>query len=291
MAIPVFKGLKTPNERFAGALETYCIEALMQDGRALQVGTSHFLGQKIFLKHLVSNSGDKKGDLQYVWGTSWGVSTRLMGALIMSHGDKKGLIIPPKLAPIQIVIIPVFKSRQEFDIISNCANTLKNRLEKKKYSIQFDDRDTHKPGFKFAEWEMKGVPLRIVIGPEDIANNSIEICRRDTGEKKTYNMDSVQNVISELLKEIQHNMYQKALQFRKENTHYADSFQEFKRILMEKQGFILAHWDGSSQTEEKIKLDTKATIRAIPLNSHLEAGKCIFSGKSSNRRVLFAKAY
>ncbi len=290
MAIPVIKGTKTTSERFAGALETYCIEALMQDGKALQAGTSHFLGQN-FAKAFNVQFSDKSGRLQYVWGTSWGVSTRLMGALIMGHADDTGLVLPPKLAPIQVVIIPIFKTEEELSNISEKAHTIKVKLQTMGYRIRYDNRDTHKPGFKFADWEMKGVPIRLVIGSKDLTNNTAEVSRRDTGQKQLYATDEITRVIPKLLQDIQENMYKKALSFRENMTRQADSFDEFKTTLASKGGFVLAHWDGSSETEEKIKQETKATIRCIPLNAPCEEGKCVYSGKVSKQRVIFAKAY
>lgn len=290
MALPVVMGLKSESERFAGALETYCIEGLMQDGKALQAGTSHFLGQN-FAKAFDVKFAAKDGKLDYVWGTSWGVSTRLIGALIMAHSDDEGLVLPPKLAPIQVVIVPIYKSDEERQSIAEVAEKLKKSLKKKHISVNFDDRDTHKPGFKFAEWELKGVPLRIAIGPRDLENGTVELARRDTKEKQTVAINGIENVIEETLDTIQNNIYNKAKQFRIENTHEVNSYEEFKDILENKGGFISAHWDGTVETEEKIKEETKATIRCIPLDAKEETGKCIYTGKPSNKRVLFAKAY
>jgi prolyl-tRNA synthetase len=290
MAVPVIKGVKTESERFAGAEETYCIEALMQDGKALQAGTSHFLGQN-FAKAFDVKFANKEGKLDLVWGTSWGVSTRLMGALIMQHSDDSGLVLPPNLAPIQVVIVPIFKSDEQFQAISEKAEEIKRALLKKGISVRYDNRDTHKPGFKFAEWELKGVPVRIAIGPRDLENGTVEVARRDTFEKNTYNMEGLEDVAEKLLEEIQQNIFQKALSFREENTQKADSWEEFKDIIENKGGFVLAHWDGTAETEDQIKAETKATIRCIPLNAEEEEGKCIFTGKPSKRRVLFAKAY
>jgi prolyl-tRNA synthetase len=288
--LPVIKGLKSENERFAGAVETYCIEGLMQDGKALQAGTSHFLGQN-FAKAFDVKFASQDGKLEHVWGTSWGVSTRLMGALIMAHSDDEGLVLPPKLAPIQVVIVPIFKKDEEKNAIAEVANKLKKSLKNKHISVRFDDRDTHKPGFKFAEWELKGVPLRIAIGPRDLENGTVELARRDTKEKETVSIEGIESVIETKLNEIQESIYNNALNFRNEKTTKVDSYEEFKKVLEEKGGFVSAHWDGTPETEEKIKQETKATIRCIPLDAKEEAGKCIYSGKPSNKRVLFAKAY
>jgi len=290
MAIPVIKGLKTETERFAGAEETYCIEALMQDGKALQAGTSHFLGQN-FAKAFDVKFASQEGKQEYVWGTSWGVSTRLMGALVMTHSDDNGLVLPPNLAPIQVVIVPIFKTDEEFDKISNVANELVSQFKKRNISVKFDNRTTQKPGFKFAEWELKGVPVRIAIGPKDLENETFEIARRDTLSKEVKSKEGIVNYIWDLLEQIQNDLFNKALLYR--NTHITEvnSFEEFKDILENKAGFISAHWDGTSETEEKIKDLTKATIRCIPLNRVEEEGKCVFSGSKSIGRVLFAKAY
>jgi prolyl-tRNA synthetase len=290
LAIPVIKGIKTANERFAGAEETYCIEAMMQDGKALQAGTSHFLGQN-FAKAFEVKYAKKEGGLEYVWGTSWGVSTRLMGALIMAHSDDQGLVLPPKLAPIQVVIVPIYKKEEELAAIAELAKTLVKELRAKGVSVKFDDSDKYTPGYKFADYELKGVPVRIAIGPRDMQNGTAEVARRDTKEKFT--VDSVQLTvrIPELLDEIQLNIYQKAKAFREEKTTKAETYAEFKEILDKKGGFVLAHWDGTSETEEKIKQETKATIRCIPLDAVEENGICIYSGKPSTRRVLFAVAY
>jgi len=290
MAMPVTKGYKSENERFAGAIDTYSIEALMQDGKALQSGTSHFLGQN-FAKAFDVKFTDKNGKIDYVWATSWGVSTRLIGALIMAHSDDNGLVLPPKLAPIQVVIIPIYKGTEQLGAIAEKAETIKKKLQEKGISVKFDDRDTHKPGWKFAEYELKGVPVRIALGPRDIENNTLEIARRDTLKKEIISQDGIDLYISDLLNEIQQSIYQKALKFRNENTFKADSFEEFKKIMENKGGFVLAHWDGTSETEQKIKNETKATIRCIPFDSTEEEGKCIYSGKPSKRRVIFAKAY
>ena len=290
MAIPVLKGTKSPNERFAGAVETYCIEALMQDGKALQAGTSHFLGQN-FAKAFDVKFLSKENKLEYVWATSWGVSTRLMGALIMSHSDDAGLVLPPKLAPIQVVIIPIYRKAEQLEEISEVALKVKKGLEAKGISVKFDDRDTFKPGWKFSEYEFKGVPVRLAIGPRDLENGTIEVARRDTLEKEVLQISDIENKVENLLIQIQDNLYKKALAFREDNTYKVDSWDEFKDIIENKGGFVLAHWDGTSETEEKIKEETKATIRTIPLDADEEEGKCIYSGKPSNRRVVFAKAY
>lgn len=290
MALPVIKGLKSESERFAGALETYCIEGLMQDGKALQAGTSHFLGQN-FAKAFDVKFANKEGKQEYVWGTSWGVSTRLMGALVMAHSDDEGLVLPPRLAPIQVVIVPIFKTEEEKNKISEVAEKLKKSLKKKRISVKFDNGDTHKPGFKFAEWELKGVPLRIAIGPRDLENGTVELARRDTKEKQTVTIDGIESTIEDTLELIQENIYQKAKNFQTTNTYRVDTYEEFKSQLEKSGGFISAHWDGTAETEEKIKEETKATIRCIPLDAVEESGKCIYSGKPSNKRVLFAKAY
>lgn len=290
MAIPVIQGTKTENERFAGALETYSIEAMMQDGKALQAGTSHFLGQN-FAKAFDVKFTDKNSKLDYVWATSWGVSTRLMGALIMAHSDDKGLVLPPKLAPYQVVIVPIYKNAEQLDQITEKAKELMAELRSKGISVKYDGRDTHRPGNKFAEYELKGVPVRLAIGPRDLEQGNVELARRDTLEKKIYPQEGIAEIISNLLDEIQKNMYDKALKFRGENTYKVDTYDEFKDIIENKGGFVLAHWDGTNETEEKIKAETKATIRCIPLDTVEEEGKCIFTGKPSKRRVLFAKAY
>jgi len=290
MALPVVKGKKTANERFAGALDTYCIEALMQDGKALQAGTSHFLGQN-FAKAFDVKFTSKEGKLDYVWATSWGVSTRLIGALIMAHSDDSGLVLPPKLAPIQVVIVPIYRSDEELDQISAIAKELVIQLKLKNISVKYDDRDTLRPGFKFAEYEMKGVPVRLAIGGRDLENGTIEIARRDTKEKQTISRDGLVPHIEALLVDIQNTIYQKALRFREENTREANSYQEFKELLDTKAGFISAHWDGTPETEKRIKDETKATIRCIPLNNKLETGICMLTGNPSAQRVLFARAY
>lgn len=290
MAMPVIKGKKSEGEKFPGAVDTYCIEAMMQDGKALQAGTSHFLGQNFAKAFDVQFSG-KDGKLDYVWGTSWGVSTRLMGALIMAHSDDDGLVLPPKLAPVHVVVVPIFKTEEDLNAIRAKVEPISADLRKKGYAVKFDDRDTHKPGFKFAEHEMKGVPVRLAIGPRDIENGTVEVARRDTKEKQVMKMDEVTTAIPTLLEDIQNNIYQRALNFRKEKTTEANSYDEMIRILDEKGGFVSAHWDGTAETETLIKEETKASIRCIPLNEKEEAGTCIYSGKPSKRRVLFARAY
>lgn len=290
MAMPVLKGFKTANERFAGADETYCIEALMQDGKALQAGTSHFLGQN-FAKAFDVKFANKEGRQDYVWATSWGVSTRLMGALIMSHSDDKGLVLPPKLAPFQVVIVPIYKSEEQLAQISEAVMKMKKAMEAKGISVKYDDRDNQRPGWKFAEYEMKGVPVRIAIGGRDLENGTVEVARRDTMEKETLQQADIENKVEHLLAQIQDNLYQKALAMREEKTTVVNSYEEFKQVLESKTGFILAHWDGTPETEQKIKEETKATIRCIPLNNKQEAGVCIYSGKPSVQRVVFAKAY
>lgn len=290
MAIPVVKGRKSANERFAGAVDTYCIEALMQDGKALQAGTSHFLGQN-FAKAFDVKFADKSNKLEYVWGTSWGVSTRLMGALIMAHSDDEGLVLPPMLAPIQVVIVPIYKGEEQLSAIEAKILPIKKALEAKGISVKFDHNDKYSPGFKFAEYELKGVPLRVAIGQRDLENGTVELARRDTKTKETVSTDNIVEKIEALLKEIQDTIFKKALDFRTQNTTNADTFEEFKKVLDEKAGFVLAHWDGTSETEEKIKEETKATIRCIPLDFKEEAGTCVYSGKPSKGRVLFARAY
>lgn len=290
MALPVIQGTKSPNERFAGAVETYCIEALMQDGKALQAGTSHFLGQN-FAKAFDVKFLSKENKQEYVWATSWGVSTRLMGALVMAHSDDNGLVIPPKLAPIQVVIVPIYKKQEQFDAVSEKAEAIKKDLEEKDVRVKYDNRDTHKPGFKFAEWEFKGVPLRIAIGPRDLEKNTVEVARRDTLEKEIFEVSDIANKIVHMLEGIQSNLYQKALDLRNDRTHTADSWDEFKDLIENKGGFVYAHWDGTAETEQKIKEATKATIRAIPIEGKMEEGKCIFSGEPSQQRVVFARAY
>ena len=290
MAVPVIRGRKTETERFAGALETYCIEALMQDGKALQAGTSHFLGQN-FAKAFDVKFSNKEGKLDHVWATSWGVSTRLIGALIMAHSDDAGLILPPKLAPIQVVIVPIYRSDEELERISEVANELTTKLKARNISVKYDNRDTYRPGFKFADYELKGVPIRLAMGGRDLENGTIEIARRDTREKQTISRENLDEHIEKLLEEIQLSIYNKALNFRNENIRQADSYDEFKQILDEQGGFISAHWDGTVETEKLIKEETKATIRCIPLDNKQEDGVCIVTGNASSQRVLFARAY
>ncbi len=290
LALPVIKGVKSPNERFAGALETYCIEALMQDGKALQAGTSHFLGQN-FAKAFDVKFTSKEGKLEYVWATSWGVSTRLMGALVMAHSDDDGLVLPPKLAPIQVVIVPIFKKEEQLKAITEVVDKIMSDLKKKNISVKFDNRDTQTPGWKFSEYEFKGVPVRIAIGPRDLENQTVEVARRDTKEKSVIHLTDLSLKIEHLLEQIQDNIYRKALTFRESKTFKADSMEEFVKILDTDGGFVYAHWDGTPETEEKIKEETKATIRCIPLNNKAEEGKCIYTGKPSKQRVVFARAY
>ena len=290
MGIPVIKGLKSESERFAGAEETFCIEALMQDGKALQAGTSHFLGQN-FAKAFDVKFANKDGKLDYVWATSWGVSTRLMGALIMTHSDDNGLVLPPKLAPIQVVIIPIYKSEDQLNQISKKIDPIIDKLKSKNISVLYDKRDTHKPGFKFNEHEIKGVPIRIVIGPKDLENSTLEIFRRDNMKKEIIELENVFEKIDFLMEDIQSNIFNNAHKFTKENIRTANTYEEFKSIIKNKGGFVSAHWDGSSETEEKIKKETKATIRCIPIDSKKEEGFCVVSNKPSTQRVLFAKAY
>ncbi|WP_337966946.1 proline--tRNA ligase [uncultured Flavobacterium sp.] len=290
MAIPVVKGIKTETERFAGADETYCIEALMQDGKALQAGTSHFLGQN-FAKAFDVKFANAEGKQEHVWGTSWGVSTRLMGALVMTHSDDQGLVLPPNLAPIQVVIVPIYKTDEQLAEITTAVNDLTAKLKKLRISVKYDDRTTQKPGFKFAEWELKGVPVRIAVGPKDLENGTFEVARRDTLTKETVSGEGIVTYINDLLEKIQADLFNKALDYR--NTHITEvnSFEEFKEVLDGKGGFVSAHWDGTAATEEKIKDLTKATIRCIPLDAVEEAGTCVFTGNPSSKRVLFAKAY
>ena len=290
MGIPVIKGLKSESERFAGAEETFCIEALMQDGKALQAGTSHFLGQN-FAKAFDVKFANKDGKLDYVWATSWGVSTRLMGALIMTHSDDNGLVLPPKLAPIQVVIIPIYKSEDQLNQISKKIDPIIDKLKSKNISVLYDKRDTHKPGFKFNEHEIKGVPIRIVIGPKDLENLTLEIFRRDNMKKEIIELENIFEKIDFLMEDIQSNIFNNAHKFTKENIRTANTYEEFKSIIKNKGGFVSAHWDGSSETEEKIKKETKATIRCIPIDSKKEEGFCVVSNKPSPQRVLFAKAY
>ena len=289
MALPVVKGVKTANERFAGALETYTIEAMMQDGKALQSGTSHFLGQN-FAKAFDVKFINKDNQLDYVWATSWGVSTRLMGALIMTHSDDNGLVLPPKLAPIQVVIIPIYKNEEQLKVVDEKVNPIVENLKKLGISVKYDNADNKRPGFKFADYELKGVPVRLVIGARDIANNTVEVMRRDTLEKETVTLDGIEDTVVKLLDEIQAGIFNKALKHREECTYMVDTWEDFKAQI-EKGGFVLAHWDGTTETEEKIKEETKATIRCIPMDSKEEEGKCIYTGKPSNRRVIFARNY
>ena len=290
MAIPVVKGIKTETERFAGADETYCIEALMHDGKALQAGTSHFLGQN-FAKAFDVKFANAEGKQEHVWGTSWGVSTRLMGALVMTHSDDQGLVLPPNLAPIQVVIVPIYKTDEQLAEITTAVNDLTAKLKKLKISVKYDDRTTQKPGFKFAEWELKGVPVRIAVGPKDLENGTFEVARRDTLTKETVSGEGIVTYINDLLEQIQADLFNKALEYRDTHITEVNSFEEFKEILDGKGGFVSAHWDGTAATEEKIKDLTKATIRCIPLDSKEEAGTCVFTGNPSSKRVLFAKAY
>jgi prolyl-tRNA synthetase len=289
MAVPVLKGTKSPNERFHGALATFCIEAMMQDGKALQAGTSHFLGQN-FAKAFDVKFLSKENKQEYVWATSWGVSTRLIGALIMSHSDDNGLVLPPRLAPIQVVIVPIYRKEEELDAISERVKDIMKALRSKGISVKFDNRDTHKPGFKFAEYEYKGVPVRLGIGPRDLKNESVEVARRDTLTKEILPMEGIEDKIEALLEEIQENLFEKAKKFREDNSRKVDTWEEFK-VEIEKSGFLYAHWDGTPETEQKIKDETKATIRTIPLNADEEEGKCIYSGKPSKQRVVFARSY
>ncbi len=290
MAIPVIKGLKTETERFAGAEETYCIEALMQDGKALQAGTSHFLGQN-FAKAFDVKFANAEGKQEHVWGTSWGVSTRLMGALVMTHSDDKGLVLPPNLAPIQVVIVPIHKTEQQLEEISAVVAGLVSQFKKLKISVKYDDRTTQKPGFKFAEWELKGVPVRLAVGPKDIEDGTFEVARRDTLTKEIVSKETIVTYINDLLEQIQTELFEKALNYRQTHITEVNSFEEFKTVLDTKGGFVSAHWDGTSATEEKIKDLTKATIRCIPLDRVEESGSCVFTGDNSVGRVLFAKAY
>lgn len=290
MAIPVIRGVKTESERFAGAVETYCIEALMQDGKALQAGTSHFLGQN-FAEAFDVKFTNKEGKQEHVWGTSWGVSTRLMGALVMTHSDDNGLVLPPNLAPIQVVIVPIYKTEEELAAITNVVDPIFTSLKGKGISVKYDDRTTHKPGFKFNEYELKGVPVRLAIGPKDLENNTIEVARRDTLTKEAVSRDGIEDFVQNLLTQIQTEMFEKALDYRNSHITKVNNFDEFKEVLDNKGGFVSAHWDGTPETEEKIKDLTKATIRCIPLDAEMEDGICVFSGQKSSKRVLFAKAY
>ena len=289
LAIPVIRGIKTESERFAGALETYCIEALMQDGKALQAGTSHFLGQN-FAKAFDVKFQDKEGKVDHVWATSWGVSTRLMGALIMSHSDNNGLVLPPRLAPTQLVIVPIYRGQEELDALRPVAEKLMKELHDHGVRVRFDDRDTHKPGWKFNQYELQGVPLRIALGKRDLENGTVELARRDTLEKSSIPLEEVADTVNDLLGQIQQSLFERALRFQKANTHRVDSWEEFVERI-EEGGFLSAHWDGTAETEERIKKETKATIRCIPLNAEEENGKCVYSGNPSKKRVLFARAY
>lgn len=290
MGVPVIKGLKSEDEKFAGAVDTYALETLMQDGKALQAGTSHFLGQN-FARAFDVKFTDKNGKQDLVWATSWGVSSRLVGALVMAHSDDNGLILPPNLSPLQVVIVPIYKGNSELDEISNTAEKIKASLIKKGISVKYDNRDTHKPGWKFAEYELKGVPVRIAIGPRDISNGTVEIARRDTLKKEVIKQEEITELIPGLLKDIQKSIFRKARKFRDDNTRKVDNYEDFKEILNTDGGFLLAHWDGTSETEQKINKETKATIRCIPLDGKSEKGKCIYTGKPSDKRVVFAKAY
>lgn len=289
MAVPVVKGVKSANERFAGALDTYTIEAMMQDGKALQSGTSHFLGQN-FAKAFDVQFINKNNELEYVWATSWGVSTRLMGALIMTHSDDNGLVLPPKLAPIQVVIIPIYKNAEQLQAIDAKANEIADKLRVMGISVKYDNADNKRPGFKFADYELKGVPVRLVMGGRDLENGTVEVMRRDTLEKETMSVENIEQVVKTLIDEIQANIFQKALKYRQEHTITVDSYDEFKEKI-EEGGFILAHWDGTTETEERIKEETKATIRCIPFDGDTTPGVCMVTGKPSARRVLFARSY
>jgi prolyl-tRNA synthetase len=290
MAVPFLKGIKTDHEKFAGAEQTYTIEALMQDGKALQAGTSHFLGQN-FAKAFEVTFANKAGQQEYVWGTSWGVTTRLIGALIMIHSDDEGLVLPPRLAPIQVVIIPIYNSQAEKAAIIEYAAKMKVQLIDQGLAVKLDDRDIYKPGWKFAEYELKGVPVRLVIGPKDLAQNTVELTRRDTKEKTTISADQVGQAVPNLLEAIQNNLYQRAVAFKEAHTVYVDTYADFKEAIANKHGFVMAHWDGTPETEKSIQVETKATIRCIPLDAPLEAGTCIYSGRPSKQRVVFAQAY
>jgi prolyl-tRNA synthetase len=289
MASPVLRGVKSPNERFAGALETYCIEAMMQDGKALQAGTSHFLGQN-FAKAFDVKFQNKDGKVEHVWATSWGVSTRLMGALIMTHSDDNGLVLPPKLAPDQVVIVPIYRGEQELAQVEAVAKELQAQLRAAGIRVKYDGRDTHKPGWKFNEYELKGVPVRIAIGPRDVANGVVEVARRDTLSKESLPMEGLAATVSVLLEEIQANLFAKAVAYRNSTTKSVDTWEAFEEAL-DAGGFVMAHWDGTPETEEKIKERTKGTIRCIPLDSPEEVGACILTGNPSSRRVAFARAY
>lgn len=290
MAVPVIRGMKTPNERFAGADETLCIEGMMQDGKALQMGTSHFLGQN-FAKAFDVKFQSKEGKLEHVWATSWGVSTRLMGALIMTHSDDEGLVLPPRLAPIHVVAVPIYKTEEELQAASDALDPILASLKKAGLNVKFDNRDTHKPGFKFAEWELKGVPVRLAVGPRDLANGTVELARRDTKTKEIVLLEGLSERIQALLDEIQENLFQRALDLRAAKSFEVNSWEEFEEVINVKEGFAWAHWDGTSETEEKIKELTKATIRCIPFEAKEEAGTCVLTGAPSKGRVVFAKAY
>jgi len=290
MGIPVLKGYKSESEKFAGAIDTYAIEALMQDGKSLQAGTSHFLGQN-FAKAFDVQFADKSGKLKHVWSTSWGVSTRLMGALVMAHGDNNGLVLPPNLAPIQVVIVPIYKGNSQLDSISSTALKIRSDLEKIGLRVKYDDRDTHKPGFKFAEYELRGVPVRLAIGPRDIENGTVEVARRDIMSKEVINIENTVKHVNSLLPDIQSNIYNKSLKFRDQNMYKVDTWDEFRDSIENRGGFLLAHWDGTAETEEKIKNETKASIRIIPFDNSSEEGNCVYSGKPSQKRVVFARAY
>lgn len=290
MGVPVIRGVKTESEKFAGAIDTYTIEMLMQDGKALQGGTSHFLGQN-FARAFDVQFTNQEGKLDYVWATSWGVTTRLIGALIMAHADNNGLVLPPRLAPIQVVIVPIYKGNDQLDKISSIALELKAKLEEAGLTVKYDNRDTQKPGFKFAEYELKGVPVRLAIGPRDAEEGTVEVARRDTLTKETIRKENVVQHVQALMEEIQQNIFRKAVEFRNANTYNADTWDEFTDIIENRGGFVMAHWDGTPETEAEIKNLTKATIRAIPFNTPAEEGKCILTGKPSGRRVLFARAY
>jgi prolyl-tRNA synthetase len=290
MAMPVIKGVKTPNERFAGAEDTYCIEALMQDGKALQAGTSHFLGQN-FAKAFDVKFSDKNNTLDYVWATSWGVSTRLIGGLVMTHSDDEGLVLPPRIAPLQVVIVPIFKGEEQKALLDEKVHAMVASFKAAGIRVKYDDSDNQRPGWKFAEYELKGVPVRIAVGPRDLENNQVEIARRDTKEKTTVSMDGITATVAQLLLDIQSNLFERAKKYRDEHITKVDSWEDFIATLDTKAGFVSAHWDGTSVTEDKIKEMTKATIRCIPLNNEQEAGTCILTGNPSTQRVLFARAY
>ena len=290
MAMPVIKGVKTPNERFAGAEDTYCIEALMQDGKALQAGTSHFLGQN-FAKAFDVKFSDKNNTLDYVWATSWGVSTRLIGGLVMTHSDDEGLVLPPRIAPLQVVIVPIYKGEEQKALLDEKVHAMVASFKAAGIRVKYDDSDNQRPGWKFAEYELKGVPVRIAVGPRDLENNQVEIARRDTKEKTTVSMDGITETVSQLLLDIQSNLFNRAKKYRDEHITKVDSWDDFIATLDTKAGFVSAHWDGTPETEDKIKEMTKATIRCIPLNNEQEAGSCILTGKPSVQRVLFARAY